>query len=432
MTAEKAFARARTGVLTSLIFGYAAFYLCRQNLPAAAKALDVGLGIDKVAFGQIASAGTLAYALGKFTAGPIADRFGGKKVFLLGLFGSAIATLALAGSSTVPLFVLLWSISRVLQSLGWAGLVHILPRWFEPKSYGTAMGITSTSYQLGGVVTPLMMSGLIALLPGWRPLFVVPALALIAVGLVAQHFISENPHDRGLPDLVTQKPTQNQLEENATSEENLTQPWYRPILLLLARPAFLIVLGLSFALTLVREVFNTWMPLYFTELGVGDAAAVFKSAIFPALGLAGTLAAGWYSDRYSKGRRGPVMTVLLVGLALSLVGLAHVQALALELGLSVANLASILVGLAGFCLFGPYSMVGGGVVALDFGGRKAAATASGLLDGVGYFGASLAGVGVAQVVKQNGWHGAWLLLAMLTVGSIVLCLPLWKVRAQAD
>ena len=36
--------------------------------------------------------------------------------------------------------------------------------------------------------------------------------------------------------------------------------------------------------------------------------------------------------------------------------------------------AFVLVGAAGFFIFGPYSMVGGGVVALDFGGAQSAAT----------------------------------------------------------
>ena len=37
----------------------------------------------------------------------------------------------------------------------------------------------------------------------------------------------------------------------------------------------------------------------------------------------------------------------------------------------------------GFFILAPYSMVGGGVLALDAGGQKAAAPAAGILDSVG-------------------------------------------------
>ena len=91
-----------------------------------------------------------------------------------------------------------------------------------------------------------------------------------------------------------------------------------------------------------------------------------------------------------------------------------------------ATLAVPLTGLAGFCLLGPYSMVGGGVIALDFGGRHAAATAAGLLDGIGYLGASLAGVGVAAIVDHSGWAGAWNALAAMGALAVVLSVPLWR------
>ena len=413
-----AFRRARQGTFWSLLVGYAAYYLCRNNLPAAAKLLDVGLHFDKTLFGQIASAGTLCYAVGKVVAGPIADRFGGRRVFLVGLYASAACNLALASGGPVVLWIALWSLSRLFQSLGWAGLVQIMPRWFAPTQYGTAMGAISTSYQLGSAVTPVLFAGLLAVTTGWQPLFAIPGLVLIAVGLVIQRFLVQSPRDRGLPELPH--------DDASPAADAPRLAWHIPMRALLARPTFWVVLALSFALTIVRETFNLWMPRYFADLGAGDAAAVLKSTAFPVLGLSGTMLAGWMSDRFASGRRGPVMATLLVGLVLSLLALAHLPALAGLAGLPAEQLAVALTGVAGFCLLGPYSMVGGGVVALDFGGRQGAATAAGLLDGVGYLGASLAGVGVAAIVEHSGWVGAWNALAALSALAVVLCLSLWK------
>lgn len=415
-----AFRRARSATFWGLLVGYAAYYLCRNNLSAASKLLEVGLHIDKATFGQIASAGTLCYAVGKVVAGPVADRVGGRRVFLLGLYASAACNIALAFGGPIGLWVGLWSLSRLFQSLGWAGLVQIMPRWFPPSQYGTAMGAISTSYQLGGALTPVLFAGLIVVTTGWQPLFWVSGVTLLLVGLVVQKFIAQSPSDRGLPELVGSEP------EPTAEPDTPRQSWLVPVRALLSRPPFWIVLGLSFALTMVRETFGLWMPRYFADLGAGDAAAVFKSTAFPVLGLAGTLLAGWISDRLSGGRRGPVVVVLLTGLVLSLLALAHLADLAPRLGVTQQTLALPLTGLVGFCLLGPYSMVGGGVVALDFGGKQGAATAAGLLDGVGYLGASLAGVGVAAVVDRAGWAGAWNALAAMAALSVVLCVPLLK------
>ena len=421
MDAALAFARARRRTFWGLLLGYGAFYLCRNNLSAAASLLDTGLHIDKVRFGQIASAGTLFYAAGKVIAGPIADRVGGRRVFLLGLYVSAAANLAMALGGPLGVFIGLWSISRLFQSLGWAGLVQIMPNWFAPAQYGTAMGAMSTSYQLGGAVTPVLLAGLMVVTTGWQPLFAVPAIALVAVGLLVQRWIVQRPCDLGLQDLHAGPKT-----DAAPTEATAPISALAPMRKLLIRPAFWTVLALSFSLTLIRETFGLWMPRYFADLGASNAAAVLKSTAFPLLGLSGTLLAGWISDRFSGGRRGPVMATMLIGLVLSLVGLAHLGGLAAQVGMAPQTLALPLTGLVGFCLLGPYSMVGGGVVALDFGGKDAAATAAGLLDGVGYFGASLAGVGVAAVVEHSGWSGAWHCLAAMAGGSVLLCIPLWN------
>ena len=421
MTAtQQAFARARSRTFWGLLIGYAAFYLCRNNLSAAASLLDAGLHIDKARFGQIASVGTLCYAIGKVLAGPFSDRFGGRRIFLTGLYVSAAVNVAMALGGPIGLWIALWSVSRLFQSLGWAGLVQIMPNWFPHTKYGTAMGAISTSYQLGSAVTPAFFAGLLVITTGWQPLFIVPGIVLIGVGLFAQRWIVQRPSDLGLAELPRD------VAEPEPAARDATQPWHAPIRSLLARRPFWIALGLSFSLTVIRETFGLWMPRYFADLGAANAAAVLKSTAFPLLGLAGTLLAGWVSDRFSGGRRGPVLATMLLGLVASLMGLAHLQALSAHFGIAAQTLAVPLTGLVGFCLLGPYSMVGGGVVALDFGGRDAAATAAGLLDGVGYLGASLAGVGVAAIVERSGWPGAWQALAALSGLSVVLSVPLWK------
>ena len=420
---RRGFARWRALTFWSLLFGYAAYYLCRPNLAASAGFLATDEGIDTLAFGSVASLGTLSYAAGKFAAGPLAERLGGRRVFLVGLFGSAIATALIGFSHGLVLLAVFWGAGRLLQSIGWQGLVNIVPRWHQKRRHGTAMGLISTSYQFGGTVAPLLLGALVAAGFGWRALFVIPALLLAAVGLLVAGGIVNRPEDKGLsgPDV----------DEKADAPASPPEPWARRAGALLGRPAFLMALGTAFVLTLLRECFNTWMPKYFLDLGETADVALFKSTVFPLLGILGSLVAGTLSDRLTGGRRGPVMALFLAGLLAALVGLAHVDWLVGVLapfipGLDAGAVAFVLVGAAGFFIFGPYSMVGGGVVALDFGGAQSAATAAGLLDGIGYLGASLAGIGVARVVAAWGWSTAFDMLAGLAAAAVILTVPLWR------
>lgn len=423
--ASATFRRWQSRTFWGLMAGYAGFYLCRPNLSAAAGPMGAE-GFDTMAFGVVASLGTLSYAAGKFFAGPVTESLGGRRVFLWALYGSAAVT-ALAGlSTTIPMLALFWALGRLMQSFGWQGLVSIVPRWHPRERHGTVMGAFATSYQFGGVVAPLVLGGLASAGLPWRSFFTLPALMLAMVGLAVGRLIVERPADRGLAPLPAE-PGSGQ----ASPDEPETPAWQR-VRALLSRPAYLVTLGTAFSLTLLRECFNTWMPKYFMDLGEPVDLAVFRSTVFPLVGIAGTLAAGWLSDRVAGGRRGPVMAAFLAGLVLALLGLAFLPAVASRFpDLSTATVAFVLVGLAGFCLLGPYSMVGGGVLALDFGGQRTAATAAGLLDGIGYLGAALAGVGVARVVQAWGWGTAFAMLAGLAAATILLTAPLWRARPTA-
>lgn len=411
----------------TLLIGYMGYYLCRQNFAVAIAPMSAALGLDKIVFGTVASVGTLLYAAGKFATGAVADERGGRLAFLVGLWGSVAASLFFGAGTGVGVFFVAWGANRLFQSMGWAGLVNVLAHWFPRRQYGTAMGLMTISYQFGGAVALGFAGLLLKWGAGWRGLFGWPALALAVIGVGATLALRADPRDVGhaLPDEPgTDAPS---APTAAAAHVEARTTYGERFGFLLRQPVFLVMCALSFVLTFLRECFSLWMPDYFAELGAAASTAAFKSAVFPLLGCLGTLAAGWYSDRHLSGRRTPIIAASLGALTLALAGLALLAPLARATGLLPGTLAVVLVGAAGFFLLAPYSMVGGGVVALDFGGRKTAGTAAGLLDGVGYFAASAAGYAVAKIVVVGGWPLAYGLMAGLSFVSVATCLALMRV-----
>ncbi len=55
---------------------------------------------------------------------------------------------------------------------------------------------------------------------------------------------------------------------------------------------------------------------------------------------------------------------------------------------------------------------------------------SGILDGIGYFGAMLAGVGLAKVLVSYGWNVAFSAMSLVAIIAFALCFVLWNVKPK--
>jgi OPA family glycerol-3-phosphate transporter-like MFS transporter len=402
--------RWQRATLATLVVGYAGYYFCRSNFSVAIPLISEELGARglppaqaRSSLGMVASLGVLAYALGKFASGLAAERLGGRRAFLSGMGLSALCTLAFAAGGTLPLFTAAWVANRLVQSLGWVGMVKIASRWFPASGYGVAMGVISLSFLFGDALARGAMGALLARGVGWRALFALAAGVLLAILAGSAWLLREAPGERGLREPEAASGALFPIGEHESSATLLRG--------LLADRGFRLVCGISVGLTLLRETFNTWTPSYFVDVtGLAPGAAAGASAVFPLLGAVSVLLTGHLSDR--AGARG---RVLALGIALTSAALG----LLAWIPSAAPGVAIALVGLAGFCLIGPYSLLAG-AISLDFGGKRASAAAAGVIDGVGYLGAVLAGGGVAGLTGRFGWSGAFAALAGVAVATGLL------------
>ena len=91
----------------------------------------------------------------------------------------------------------------------------------------------------------------------------------------------------------------------------------------------------------------------------------------------------------------------------------------------------ISLGLVGFTLYGPYSLLAG-AVAMDFGWKYSSATAAGIIDAVGSVGAILTGVGMGFLIDAYGWQDAFNIILVMAVVSSFLNFTLWNLRPLRD
>lgn len=420
--------RERT-VLVLLVAAYASLYLCRANIEPAWTMLAVEHGYDNEQTGAVFATALAAYAVGKVLLGMAGDVVGGKTILVVAMSTAVVASL-LVGVLDWPAVVgarsALWImgafvvLNRFGQSGGWGGVVHVVSRWFPPERSGAVMGIVSTSYDVGNVAALLLCAGLVQLGAGWRALFVVNPLllaamtALVVIGL------------RGKPPLAEATPAEKAEAEAGGIDEPLRSLLAR----LMKERGFWMAVILSFLLTFVRAGFMTWTPRYLYDVATAAGSttalsgSIAKSAFFGVAGMTGSLVVGRLSDRWGPGQRAGIMTASLGALLLSVLALAHGRVTD-PLG------AAGIIGLAGLFLLGPYSLLAGAIT-LDVAGKRGAATTAGIVDGVGYVGASLAAIVLGSVSKRHGWSAAFDVIAAVTLVALLLAASWWKTTRPAS
>ena len=406
-----------------LVLGYSGYYFCRSDLSVVLPTLIKDLaqhGITpseaQIRLGFIASLGTVAYAFGKFFSGPLADTGGGRRNFLGGMAGSIFFTIVFALSGGFPLFTLAWIGNRLFQSQGWAGLVRVSSRWFSYSTYGSVMAVVSLSFLFGDAACRWMMSELLAHGVGWRGVFYFSAAALAALLVTNVLLLRETPEERGLP-----SPEVN--PRNVYADEEPARDGERPGVGAILRPlltsfAFWLVCALAFGTTLLRETFNLWTPTYFVQfVGLSASVAASRSALFPLCGGVSVLLLGFLSDKLGPNGRN---VLVVAGMAACTVCLVMFRSVPSHGG---SWWPSLLVGLVGFTLLGPYSYLAG-AMSLDFGGKHGSATAAGIIDGFGYMAGWLSGDTVARISVHFGWRDTFLALAAVSLVTVLVGLVL--------
>ncbi|HXF99386.1 MAG TPA: MFS transporter, partial [Bacteroidota bacterium] len=196
------------------------------------------------------------------------------------------------------------------------------------------------------------------------------------------------------------------------------------------------VAGAYFCTGVIRWGVDTWYIRYLQETyGMRtDSFTYGVSAFFiPISAVAGSFLAGTLSDRVFGARRGPAAALMYFMSFVMLV---------LFLSFPDPLLSVIFLIILQMFVNGPHSLLGG-AAAMDFGGRKAAGFATGLIDACQYLGGGLFAGSIIGALMQSygtvpgtdnitpeGWR-AWviLLMAFTLLGGTLMTL-LWNVHPQ--
>ena len=411
---------------------YAFLYMGRYNLTVSKNAL--GDLMSKEDFGTIFFWGTLTYGTAFVINGPLTDRWGGRKTILLASAGSAICNILLGivtwlilargwsppGGSLAPIFSVIYAANMYFQSFGAVSIVKVNAAWFHVRERGILGGLFGILISLG-LYFAYDWSGFIVKHAPTYWVFFVPAAVLAVFFAIDWFVIRDTPGEAGQQDFdvadASSGDTGPPLGLGAVARKMFTNPVIVTIALI------------EFCSGFLRNAVMQWYIIFANQTGIaGDFVPKNWGLLLCVAGITGGMFAGVISDHVFHSRRGPVAAILYAGLVIG-AGLVF-----LSLTSPLLGLVAILMSL---CFIGVHGMLSG-TASMDFGGRKNAGVAVGIIDGLVYLGTAVQSLLLGKILPTgdagkdpSNWT-PWP-VAMLPVAIIgfLLCLRLWNARPNA-
>ena len=402
---------------------YALYYVCRMAMSVVKQPLIDGGIFTAAQLGIIGSAFYFVYAFGKFANGFIADYCNVRRFMATGLLISTVVNLLMGvlglvhgwmGFPTMLLFVVfavIWGVNGYCQSMGAPPGVISLSRWFPLDMRGTYYSILSATPYLGKALSVFAL-GLIVGWIGWEYGFIFSAVAGVIGSAMILLMVSDTPESKGLPSV--QKLT------GETPQKTDSMPTKELHKRVVRHPGIWIIAVSSAFVYITQHAVSEWGVLFLQKgKGFSLAGATQIIAFSEAFGIAGTVLAGWLSDKVFRGNR--FVPVLISGLLCLLsLGAFLFTAGGYSLNIIYVSVFSLAIGVV-YCTVA-------GLMALDIVPRKATGAA---LGGVGL--ASYAAAGVQNIVSgvmigENDFNFAP--VSVFWIVSCLLCflIPLvsWK------
>jgi len=350
---------------------------------------ELGLTRAQVTSGNALSKLVVGPLFGYF-AGWIVDRFGPRRLMLVGILMAGAALIGLGNMSALWMFYFFY----LLNALGYvcAGPLPnqvLLSRWFD-KSRGKAMGIAYLGIGLGGAIV-FQLSAQLTRLFGWHVSLSVLGVLIIVIAFPLAFFVKESP--QGTP---------TGLKPSASPE---------PIGWVLGSPKFyLLMIGSMCSIGAVGGTNQHLKLLLASDLHFTDQQVANVASLVLVSSLLGRLLMGWLADHFPK-KYVMLLIYLIVAIGISLLFFATVP--------GVIYLFAVVFGIG---LGGDYMIIP--LMAGELFGVKILGRLMGIVltaDGVAE---ALAPLLVGKMRDQLGEYGVAfaVLLVLALIGSVAIVL----------
>jgi len=346
--------------------------------------------------GVLSAAATLSYAAGQIPAGFLADRYGARRLFIIGLLGWSVLSAALGFVHVYWLAVLTQFVAGMFRALLFAPGLRLLAAWFPPERGATAMSFYMVGAYTGNILLSLVGPSL-ALAFGWRATFIFFALLGVCAALAYLTISRPRPRDgRATPYSIDEA-------------------------LGLLRHRILWVCGaIQVARFSVVTGFSFWLPtMLVADRGFSLPTVGLIAAMGAAVSVPGNALGGYLSDRLNN-------PPLIIGGSLAMLAVASLLVVWVPTGaplLAVVALGCLFIQL----YFGPLFHV-----PVEVLGHRASGTATGFGNLFANFGGLLTAYSLGAVKDATGtFTWGFVGISVICLLGAAMSVPLARLRKQA-
>jgi len=430
---------------------YAFLYMGRYNLNVSKNAL--GSLMTKEDFGLIFAAGTITYAVSFLINGPLVDKIGGKAGIIIAAVGSSIANILLGiltylvvtgqlHMKIVVAFSILYSLNMYFQSYGAVSIIKVKAYWFHVRERGVFGAIFGTLISFGvyfafdwgqAIVDMLkvnttnnetwlgsLLKSVFALKtnsvdPIWA-VFFIPAIIMFFWATLDWLLIKNTPEEANFPPFDTHDASSGHMDKDFTAIELLKKVFTSPLMLTFA--------FIELTTGVLRNGIYQWYFIFAYEIKQPGAEFFLKNwgLLLCVFGIIGGFLGGLISDNFFQSRRSPPVVFLS---AFTFI-MTLIMAIFLTSSPIIVGSAAVLISMS---VIGVHSLMSG-TAAADFGGRKATATCSGIIDGFVYLGTGIQSFSLGYLTSWN-WNWWPIFLMPFALIGMFLAIKIWKELPEA-
>jgi MFS family permease len=206
-------------VLTVGQFAAVVAVLQRSSLGVAAADALGRFGITAATLASFSVLQLLVYAGLQVPVGVLIDRYGSKRLIVVGSLVMAGAQVMFALAAALPLAYAARAVLGVGDALTFISVMRLVPAWFPPQRSAMVTTATGPLNQLGFVVSAVGFAAVLAAW-GWSPSFLSAAAVSAATAVLALALLRDSPHPR--PPLVPLRAA------FATASRGVREAWAEP------------------------------------------------------------------------------------------------------------------------------------------------------------------------------------------------------------
>jgi OPA family glycerol-3-phosphate transporter-like MFS transporter len=333
-------------------------------------------------------------------------------------------------------YSVIYAVNMYFQSYGAVSIIKVKAYWFHVRERGVFGAIFGTLISFGvyfafdwgqaiveltkanatgkagwlhQVLRRVFASDTLPVDATWA-VFFIPAGFLLVWGVLDWWLIKDTPEEAGFPPFDTHDASSGQMEVEITMMGLLRKVFTSPLMLLLA--------FIELTSGVLRNGIMQWYLIFAKELPQPGTKFFVDhwGLLLCVSGIIGGFAGGLISDKFFHSRRGPPAALLCVFMFL----MTLLMAVYLFSSPIIVGSAAVLISMA---VIGVHSLMSG-TAAADFGGRKATATCSGIVDGFVYLGTGLQSVSLGYLTGRS-WLWWPLFLMPFAVMGAAIALKIW-------